>query len=327
MSDSPTLIFTPGAWHRPTCYTKVMTALQEQYNITCTSFALPSTNGDPKATFKDDLDAARATISSETIQGHNVILIAHSYGGMVVNSAIKGFTEPRGITKDASKPAQGRVIGLILIASGFTLTGLSFMDPLFGIPPPTWRVNKATGFADIVTSPAQLFYHDLPADEAEEWVAQLTPQSLKALFEGGEHSYAGWLDVPVLYIGTVEDQGLPVLVQRAHVGMARAMGASVVHRELRSSHSPFLSQPDEVVDLLLEATTAFTGSTVGVEEFQGPEGRREVLTPAVTIGQPSTWLKYGIPLVIGHIIGRCILLFYATRGLRRSATAADMKAD
>jgi pimeloyl-ACP methyl ester carboxylesterase len=303
MSDLPTLVFTPGAWHRPTCYTKVMKALREQHNIRCRSFPLPSTSSDPNATFRDDLDAARAAISSETGQGCDVVLIAHSYGGMVANSAIRDFTSPQ--------PGQGRIIGLVLIASGFTLTGLSFMDPLFHIPPPTWRVNRATGFADSITPPAQLFHHDLPADEAKKWVAQLTPQSLKALFEGGEHSYAGWLDVPVWYIGTIEDQGLPVVVQRAHVGMARAMGASVVHRELRSSHSPFLSQPDETVRLLLEATRAFTGKVVGADDLQCCKGSKEILTPAVKMGQPSTWLEYGASVAVGHVIGRCILLLYS----------------
>ncbi|KAF3041874.1 hypothetical protein E8E12_003121 [Didymella heteroderae] len=184
MSDLPTLVFTPGAWHRPICYSKVMKALQERHHIKCTSFSLPSTSGDPNATFKDDLDVARSAIRSETSQGRDVILIAHSYGGMIANSAIKGFNEHHESTRDISQPRHGRIIGLVLIASGFTLTGLSFMDPLFHIPPPTWRANEATGFADIVTPPAQLFYHDLPTEEAAEWVAQLTPQSLKALFEG-----------------------------------------------------------------------------------------------------------------------------------------------
>lgn len=327
MADLPTLVFTPGAWHRPACYSKVMKALQEQHNVRCTSFALASTTGDPNATFKDDLDACRAAISHVTSQGRDVVLIAHSYGGMVANSAIKGFTKPREGTKNPSHPTQGRVVGLVLIASGFTLTGLSFMDPFFHIPPPTWRVNKATGFADIVTPPAQLFYHDLPTDEAEEWVAQLTPQSLKSLFEGGEHSYAGWLDAPVWYIGTTEDQGLPVVVQRVNVGIARAMGASVVHKELRSSHSPFLSQPDNVVRLLLEAVTAFTGRAVGVEDLQGCEGRKEILTPAVKVWQTSTWIRYGIPLVIGHLIGRGIWLFYSAQELWRLWTVARTKED
>lgn len=228
-------------------------------------------------------------------------------------------------TRDISQPRHGRIIGLVLIASGFTLTGLSFMDPLFHIPPPTWRANEATGFADIVTPPAQLFYHDLPTEEAAEWVAQLTPQSLKALFEGGEHSYAGWLDVPVWYIGTVEDRGLPVLVQRAHVGMAKEMGASVEHRELRSSHSPFLSQPDEVVKLLLEAVHAFTGEDVHSTKIG--EQRKEVLAPAVKIWEPSSWLRYGLPLVLGRFIGRSILVFYGARRFWRSATAKSAKAD
>lgn len=316
MSDLPTLVFTPGAWHRPTCYDKVMKALREQHQIRCTSFQLPSTVGDPMATFKDDLDAARVTIANETTEGHDVILVAHSYGGMVANSAIKYFTEPQ--------VAQGRVVGLVLIASGFTLTGLSFMDPFFHVPPPAWRVNKETGFAEIVTSPRELFYHDLTAEEADEWVSQLTPQSLKALFEGGEHSYAGWRDVPIWYIGTTEDRGLPVVAQRLNVGMAREMGATVEHRELNSSHSPFLSQPDEVVHLLVEATRAFTGKVV--EDVKVDGRRKEIMTPLATIWKPSSWLKYGLPMMFGRILGRSVLLFYGVRTLWRTATSTRVKA-
>jgi pimeloyl-ACP methyl ester carboxylesterase len=316
MSEFPTLVFTPGAWHQPTCYNKVTKALKEQYNIHCTSFPLPSTSGNPKATFKNDLDAARTAIARETTQGRDVVLIAHSYGGMVANSAIKGFTNPRG------EDLQGRIVGLVLIASGFTLSGLSFMDPFFHIPPPTWRVNKETGFADFVTPPRQLFYHDLPEEEAGEWVKQLSPQSLKALFEGGEHSYAGWRDVPVWYIGTVEDQGLPVVAQRVNVGMAREMGAAVVHRELRSSHSPFLSQPDEVVELLVEATRAFSGCDLKSKEIRG--GGREVLVPEVDVRRPETWIRYALPYFIGRVVGRCVLLFYGIR--RLWAGSADAKA-
>lgn len=109
-----------------------------------------------QATFKDDLGAARAAISSEIIAGHDVILIAHSYGGVVANNVIRGFTSPQ--------PGEGRIIGLLLIASSPTLTGLSFKNPLFHISPPTWRVGKRTNFTDIVTPPRQLFYPDLPVE-------------------------------------------------------------------------------------------------------------------------------------------------------------------
>lgn len=67
---------------------------------------LPSTAGTPAASFKNDLDAAREVISTETTHGHNVVVIAHSYGIMVGNSAIKGFTQPQVFTASKIKPRQ-----------------------------------------------------------------------------------------------------------------------------------------------------------------------------------------------------------------------------
>ncbi|GFF31248.1 hypothetical protein IFM51744_01381 [Aspergillus udagawae] len=228
--------------------------------------------GDPAATFKDDIDAAREAISSETNQGRNVVVLAHSYGGMVGNNAIKGFTRPQ----DATAPTTGYVIRLVLIASGFTLTGLSFMDPFFGRPPPSWRVNGETGYAELVA-------------------LRLTPQSLKALFEGDEHAYAGWKDVPVWHIGTVEDRGLPVLVQRVQVGMAREMGGSVEHGELQTSHSPFLSQPDVTARIILEAVEAFTGKQAGNESTMSGRGDA-ISVPMARLWQPFTWFRFGLPM-------------------------------
>jgi len=311
MSDQPSLIFIPGAWHQPTCYTKIVKLLQEQHEFRCITITLPSTRGDPTATFKDDLDAARSAISTETSLGRDVVVIAHSYGGMVGNSAIRGFTGRKSnASSTTSTEAQttGSVVGLILIASGFTFTGFSFMDPFFGIPPPSWRVNQETGFADLVTPPRELFYHDVPADEVENWTAQLTPQSLKALFEGGEHAYAGWQDVPAWYLGTIEDRGLPVVLQRMSVGMARAMGGVVEHKELRSSHSPFLSQPGEVVQIIAEAVAAFTGKAPNKSDVRNQQ-LNEIAVPETKIWQPSTWFSYGIPLVLGTIIGKGVSAF------------------
>ncbi|KAL1882565.1 hypothetical protein Plec18167_002981 [Paecilomyces lecythidis] len=303
MSDPPTLVFIPGAWHKPTCYDKVTKILKEQHKLKCVYVTLPSTTGNPAATFKDDLDAAREAISNETINGRNVVVLAHSYGGMVGNSSVKGFTRPQDAARSQTQPpTTGYVIGLVLIASGFTFTGLSFMDPFLGHPPPSWRVNNETGFAEIVADPREFLYHDLPADEAEYWASQLTPQSLKSLFEGGEYSYAGWRDVPTWLIGTVEDRGLPVLVQRMQTGMAREMGATVEHRELQTSHSPFLSQPEETAKIILEAVEAFTGKPKGVESTTS-EGGHAIVVARTTLSQPFTWFKFGLPLVMGHVIG------------------------
>lgn len=275
--------------------------------------SLPSTAYDPEATFKDDLEAVRDAISVEISSGRNVVVIAHSYGGMVGNSAIKGFTKPQ----DADDSRSGYVIGLILIASGFTLTGLTFMDPFLGRPPPAWRVNNKTGYAELVTSPRELFYHDLPEEEARYWVSQLTSQSLKALFEGREYTYAGWRDVPSWYIGTVEDRGIPVLAQRMSVGMAREMGATVEHRELQTSHSPFLSQPGLTVEIILEAVDAFTHSRGDQSKKAIDEAESGIVVPGVALLKPLTWIKFGLPMAFGRVLGRCILLFGWGRRLWR----------
>jgi pimeloyl-ACP methyl ester carboxylesterase len=316
---SPTLVLIPGSWHKPACYDKITTLLRDQHQLKCVSIALPSTADNPAATFKDDIDAARAAISNETTNGRNVVVVAHSYGGMVGNSAIKGFTRGAAAATDddtENSTTTGHVFGLILIASGFTFTGLAFMDPFLGRPPPSWRVNSDTGYADLVTPPRELFYHDLPAEEAEYWVSQLTTQSLKSLFEGGEYAYAGWQDLPaVWYIGTVEDRGLPVLAQRMTVGMARAMGCAVEHRELQTSHSPFLSMPEETVRIMVEAVEAFAGTKRGGDSAGGREepktgtGTGTGIVPKAMLWQPATWFRIGLPLALGRVLGRGILLF------------------
>ncbi|KAJ5881606.1 alpha/beta-hydrolase [Penicillium soppii] len=315
MPSLPKLVCIPGSWHKPTCYDKVTKLLEEQHGFKSVRVTLPSTSGNPAATFKDDLDAAREIISKEINNGHDVVVVAHSYGGVVGNSAIKGFT-----LKDVKSQTQlsttGHVIGIILIASGFTLTGLSFMDPLFGHPPPAWRVNNETGYAELVTPPRELFYHDVLAEEAEYWVSQLTTQSLKALFEGGEYTYAGWQDVPVWYVGTVEDRGLPVLVQRIQVGMARELGGIVEHRELQTSHSPFLSQPQATVNIMAEAVKAFSGQPDGRKSTN--ERRALIETPKAVLWQPLTWFKFGLPLLFGRVLGRSFLLFRGGKRLWRS---------
>lgn len=316
MSTLPTLVFVHGSWHQPSCYDKVIKLLQPK--LKCVAVSLPSTENKPAATFKDDIDATSKAIANETTNGRNVVVVAHSYGGMVGNSAIKGFARSKDVsTNDSQSSEVGYVVGLILIASGFTIAGLAFMDPFFGHPPPSWRVNNETGYAEIIESPKEMFYHDVPDDEVDYWVSQLTTQSLKALFEGGEYTYEGWKDVPVWYIGTIEDRGLPVAAQRLGVGMAREMGGQVEHRELQTSHSPFLSQPEATVRIMLEAVKSFTGKSVVIDEYSSE--RKEVVTvPRALLWQPSSWFRFGLPLAFGHIIGRSILLFGWGRGLWRS---------
>lgn len=303
MSTAPTLVFVPGAWHQAKCYDRIIEPLRNEHHLKCVPVTLPSTTGDAKATLKSDIDAVRAAISAEITAGRDVVVIVHSYGGVVGESAVKGFTQASA-PKDVPG-STGHVKALVCIATGFTITGLSFLDPFFGMAPPFARINRETGFMELATSPRELFYHDLSADDAAYWVSQLTPQSLKALAEGGEHTYTGWKDVPVWFVGTVEDHGIPVMAQRLNVGMARGQGAVVHHTELVSSHSPFLSMPGEVVEIIMQAVNAVSGKGSAREVSE----RKGVAAPSVRLGAPGTWFSFGLPFAVGRGLGWAIFGF------------------
>lgn len=251
MSVQPTLVFVPGAWHGPEVWDKVSFLLREQ-DYRCVSVTLPTTSGDKNSSFRDDFAATQDAIRSETSSGRDVIIVVHSYGGVVGQSALKGFTRPAASSAPVGK---GYVIGLVVIASGFTQTGMAFLDGTGGQPPPSWRIDPS-GFAELQVPARELFYHDLTEAEGDEWVANLRKQSTKAFTEGRDVMYAGWQDVPSWLLITTEDKALPVEVQRMLLGMVKDL-ADITVREIATSHSPMLSKPKEVVDFIVEAVVAF----------------------------------------------------------------------
>jgi len=273
MSPKPTLIFIPGAWHTAAVWDKVTQLLKAQGH-NCIALNLPSCSSDPSATFKDDIQAVHAAIISETtVKNHNVVLVAWSYGGHVANSAIKDLTSTLQTTNgnsnnnnnndNDSRDSPTRVLGLALIASGFTATGISFLEATDGVPPPFITLNHTTGFADLSADPKALFYHDLPLAEARHWESRLTNMSLRSLTEGGEHAYAGWKDLPVWFLVTAGDRALPAGVQREFVKGAKGRGGDVTVREVEGAgHAVMLGKAWEVVGFLeeaLEALEAFGG--------------------------------------------------------------------
>ncbi|KAM5344248.1 hypothetical protein ACJ41O_012785 [Fusarium nematophilum] len=256
MSQKPTIVLVPGAWHGPDTWNKVVSAMEAE-GYKCIPVALPTTQGDVSANFSDDVKAVRDSIVAETSQGINVVVVVHSYGGAVGSSALKGLTPPNSALPSAGETT-GHVIGLFMIATGFVVAGLTFLDGLGGKPPPIWECDWENGIANITVDPRELFYHDLPVEEGEYWVGKLQKQALKAFTEGAADAYAGWKEVPVWYLATTEDKSHPTEVQMAFVQRAQAEGGDVKWSEIASSHSPMLSKPKETVEILLEALVAFT---------------------------------------------------------------------
>ena len=77
------------------------------------------------------------------------------------------------------------------------------------------------------------------------------------MVEGGESAYAGWRDVGVWYLHTLEDRALPVEAQRGFVEKAREEGGRIEVREVEGGHSPMLGRVEETVGFILEAVGDF----------------------------------------------------------------------
>lgn len=251
--SSVSFVLVAGAWHTAQ-YWDAVASLLRSAGHEAVAVALPSASANRDADFAGDLSAVRNAITAETERGRDVVVVAHSFGGVVGSSAVKGLAAP--------VAGGGGIVGLVLVASGFMPSGISFLDAVGGSPPPFWRI--ADGFAEFVDGVGSaelraMFYHDLPAEEGEAWVQRLTKQSVKTMAEGGEHVYAGWRDVPCGFLATTEDRLHPIEMQRLAVQMARDAGAEVMVEEIASSHSPMLSRPQQTTDFLLRAAVLFAG--------------------------------------------------------------------
>jgi pimeloyl-ACP methyl ester carboxylesterase len=177
-----------------------------------------------------DAEAVRAAI--DAVDG-DVVVVAHSYGGV---PATQGA--------DA-----GRVAHIVFIAAFVLDAGESLFKAAGGVQADWQDIKDGLAMAGTDTYPAQgLFYGDLPADEADAAAARLVTQSACAYHD--EVTVTSWRGRPTTYVITEQDAIFPVQAQEA---LAARAGAAMVR--MATSHSPFLSQPVAVADIIENAAS------------------------------------------------------------------------
>lgn len=166
----PTIIIIPGAWHQPVHYTALAEPLRQQgYKV---EVAALSTMGDPDAirakTHHDDVEIVRALLEPHLAAGREVVLVGHSYGGLVATDTAAGFTvEERGAVPtgpDGGLQVQGGgVRAVVYIASpavvekGISLT--SGMEKMSMGDPPASEGKVTVSF--LLAAPLAAFFSTL----------------------------------------------------------------------------------------------------------------------------------------------------------------------
>lgn len=247
----PVILLVPGAWHSPSGFAPLANYLT-QHNYIVEGIPLPSVGSSPpQTTFDADVQAIASTIGRHADEGSNIVILFHSYGGVPGTSACKGL-----LKSDRSSTGQsGGVVHLIYCCAFALEEGVCLMDGLGGQPLP-WFQFSSDGGSLMPETPEDKFYNDIDDPKLlQELVNNLRPQSYGPYFS--KSTYAVWRDVPSTYVMCQKDQALPFEVQQAMaanvmkvtVESGGKVGMQVF--TLDSSHSPFLSRPEELGDIVL----------------------------------------------------------------------------
>ena len=175
----------------------------------------------------EDVAAVRAVLEDGD---EPTVVVAHSYGGIVVAEAAAGVAAVR---------------HLVLVSSYLPEVGQSLADfgPADG-PAPFLDVDPAAGtFTVRPELLVETFLADCDAEVQAQAGEHLARQSVRVT--GQPVGAAAWREVPTTYVVCTGDRGTSAERQRAY---ARRADRVV---ELEAGHHPFLSQPAAVVDLLL----------------------------------------------------------------------------
>jgi pimeloyl-ACP methyl ester carboxylesterase len=225
MGGLRTLVLVHGAFQGPWCFDLIRPALEDRGVPTVAPHLALDTLADDVATVRGAIDA---------IDGP-VVLLGHSYAGTVNTWAGDHPAVASLIYLAAGMPDVGEGIG-----SGPNRTTQRTMLPGFVIGDDgLMRVDPATAI--------ELFYPDAEPLLAAGWAARVRPTRVGF---GEVVPVAAWRDKPVDYIVCRDDRALPAATQ--HWLAARA-GATV--HELPGDHSPFLTKPDALVDILARVMT------------------------------------------------------------------------
>ncbi|EHK23860.1 uncharacterized protein TRIVIDRAFT_147410 [Trichoderma virens Gv29-8] len=249
----PHILLIPGAWHPGSTLDTFVRSL-EAAGFSAEAVSLRSV-GTAGISVQDDEAQVKAVLTLLVDEGRNVLIVAHSYGGMVTS----GLVANPGLDKRSREALglQGGVVGIVYLAALMPLQDESITQLGNGQLSPYVNRDKAETEGLLYTlDEEETFYNDCSAEIARSATAMLKPHSVRAMQSAP--SAVGWQDKSYdgrrAYIRCLKDNALPVKIQDHLVARS---GVEWAVKTLDSSHSPFLSMPDELTRTLEEIIEEF----------------------------------------------------------------------
>jgi pimeloyl-ACP methyl ester carboxylesterase len=230
----PTVILVHGAFAESASWDRVIDPLREAgHPVIAAANPLRSVAG----------DAAAVGDVVRTVEGP-VLLVAHSYGGMVISNV---------------DPAAGDIVGLVYAAAfapdaGEDAISLSEKFPGSTLGAALRPIPRGDGTTDLTIAQDRFhlqFCADVPTDVARRMAVTQRPATQEALSEASGEPL--WKQVPSWFLIGEEDRNIPAELQRF---MAERAGARRTVAIEGSSHAISVSNPEATAELVLEAAAA-----------------------------------------------------------------------
>lgn len=218
------IVLVHGAFADGSSWAKVIAQLQEKnFNVVAVQ--------NPLTSFDEDVAATKRAIAQ--MEGP-VLLVGHSYGGMVISEAGK----------------ESKVAGLVYVAALVPEDGQSAQDVNAAMP--TTGVEKlfnfsAEGFLSLSPQAVdQHFIQDVSLAEKKVIYAVQIPWAASATMQ--KVSNPAWQTKPSWSIIAAKDGMINPDLQRFKAKLIKAKTL-----ELTSGHVPMISQPNKVTDFIVSA--------------------------------------------------------------------------
>ena len=185
----------------------------------------------PTLSLADDVAATKRVLAA---QSGPVILVGHSYGGVVITEAGNDPKVTALVYIAAFAPDKGESVAALI------------KDPQPGAPVPP-ILPPQDGYLSLDKAKfAASFAADVAKDKAEFMANSQVPWGVEAL--AGTITNPAWKTKPSWYLIATEDKMIPPAAQQA---MSKRAGSTVV--EVKGSHAIYVSKPQAVAALIENA--------------------------------------------------------------------------
>jgi pimeloyl-ACP methyl ester carboxylesterase len=238
-----TFVLVHGSWHGAWCWHRLRPALTALGHRVLAS-DLPGHGDDPMPAAKVTLrDCAEAVGRAVEAAGEPVVLVGHSFGGIVITQAAEMVPD---------RLARLVYLSAYLPGNGDSLSRLAAAEK--DNPVSTRLVRTPDGDALLLdrSTVTQLFYADCPEEDVTLALSRLRAEPVTPLVTPVAITGARAGRVPRAYIECLRDLAIPLWLQRQ---MQAARPCSPV-LSLPTGHSPFFAAPGALAALLDGLATA-----------------------------------------------------------------------